>query len=473
MLMSSDVSIKVENISKCFQIYDHPRDRLKQMLVPRFRRKFGLPTRDYYREFWALKDISFDVKRGETVGIIGRNGTGKSTLLQIVCGTLSPTMGSVKTEGRIAALLELGSGFNPDFTGRENVYLNGILLGLSKEQIDDSLDEILAFAEIGDFIDQPIKNYSSGMVVRLAFAVQATIIPEIFIVDEALAVGDEKFQRKCFARLEYLKSQGSSILFVSHSPSTILELCDRTLLLERGERLLYCPANEAIRAYQKLIYAPEDIQQKLIRKFRDADKKNVTSDLTHSSVSDKLTDNISFNDGITDSKETERSEPLNKSIEAYDPGLKPETTTVYPIQGAEISSIEILSMDMQTVNVLEPGKNYEFVVRGKFFENLTNVYFGIHIRTISGLEITGQRFPAAGDHLSLIEVGKFFKITFTFRMDLLPGVYFIGGGIWSANEPNCLHRILDARMIRVVPSKAAYSFGYSDMSHTNPVLEIF
>ena len=207
--MSSDVAIKVDNLCKCYQIYDKPRDRLFQMLMR--------GHRQYYREFWALTDVSFEIKRGETVGIIGRNGSGKSTLLQMVCGTLNPTSGSIQTSGRIAALLELGSGFNFEFTGRENVYMNGSVLGLSKEEIDACFDDIAAFADIGDFIEQPVKTYSSGMMVRLAFAVQATIEPDILIVDEALAVGDEKFQRKCFARLEALKARGTSILFVSHS----------------------------------------------------------------------------------------------------------------------------------------------------------------------------------------------------------------------------------------------------------------
>ena len=197
--MSSEIAIKVENLSKCYHIYDQPRDRLKQMILPRMQRAIGMQPRQYFREFWALKDVSFEVKKGETVGIIGRNGSGKSTLLQMVCGTLNPTSGSIQTSGRIAALLELGSGFNPEFTGRENVYLNGAVLGLSRDEIDVRFDEIAAFAEIGEFIDQPVKTYSSGMMVRLAFAVAINVDPQILVVDEALSVGDELFQRKCFS----------------------------------------------------------------------------------------------------------------------------------------------------------------------------------------------------------------------------------------------------------------------------------
>ncbi|MDZ4098100.1 MAG: ABC transporter ATP-binding protein, partial [Methylophilaceae bacterium] len=193
----TNIAIKVENLSKCYQIYDNPRDRLKQFVAPRLQRLTWQTPKQYFREFWALKDVSFEVKKGETVGIIGRNGSGKSTLLQMICGTLNPTSGSIQTSGRSAALLELGSGFNPEFTGRENVYMNAAVLGLTQDEIDKRYDDIVAFADIGEFINQPVKTYSSGMVVRLAFAVQSQIDPDILIVDEALSVGDAKFQAKC------------------------------------------------------------------------------------------------------------------------------------------------------------------------------------------------------------------------------------------------------------------------------------
>jgi lipopolysaccharide transport system ATP-binding protein len=240
----TDITIRVQNLSKCYQIYDTPRDRLKQFVVPKLcraipplRRFFPtphspLPT--YYREFWALKDVSFEIKKGETVGIIGRNGSGKSTLLQLICGTLFPTGGSVETNGRIAALLELGSGFNPEFTGRENVYLNGAVLGLSKEEIDARFDAIAAFADIGDFIEQPVKTYSSGMFVRLAFAIQANVDPEILIVDEALAVGDAYFVHRCMLRFNELQKSGTTILFVSHDANSVRNLCSRAIWLVDG-----------------------------------------------------------------------------------------------------------------------------------------------------------------------------------------------------------------------------------------------
>ena len=447
------IAIKVENLSKCYQIYDTPRDRLKQFIMPRIRRVASKPNKQYFREFWALKDVSFEIKKGETVGIIGRNGSGKSTLLQMICGTLNPTSGSVQTNGRIAALLELGSGFNPEFTGRENVYLNAAVLGLTEEEVDARFDDIAAFADIGQFIEQPVKTYSSGMLVRLAFAVQSTVDPDILIVDEALAVGDERFQRKCFARLEDLKNNGSSILFVSHSPQSIIELCDKTLFLDFGLRLMYDKAPKAIRAYQKLIYAPVEEQKKLVQEYRLTD------------ASGEFTENINQarSIGITE-------EP---SKDSFDSGLVPETTTIYLVQGAEIQSIQIFGSDNKVVNVLQPGGNYTFVVAGRFLIDFTGIFVGIHIRSVSGVVITGQRFPEEGRFFDHAEAGKSFKVMFTFKMDLLPGVYFVGGGIWTSQEPSCAHRILDASMFRVVPLKSANSFGYVDMLLKEPNFEQF
>lgn len=232
--MSSEIAIRVQNLSKCYQIYDTPRDRLKQFVLPRMRQFAGKEPKQYFREFWALKDMSFEIKKGETVGIIGRNGSGKSTLLQMICGTLNPTGGSIETYGRIAALLELGSGFNPEFTGRENVYMNAAVLGLSREEIDARFDDIVAFADIGDFIEQPVKTYSSGMFVRLAFAIQANVDPEILIVDEALAVGDAYFVHRCMLRFNELQKSGTTILFVSHDANLVRNLCSRAIWLVDG-----------------------------------------------------------------------------------------------------------------------------------------------------------------------------------------------------------------------------------------------
>lgn len=231
----SDIAIRVSNLSKCYQIYNAPRDRLKQFIVPRLQRMAGRTATQYYREFWANKDVSFEVKKGEIIGIIGSNGSGKSTLLQMICGTLNPTSGSIRTNGRIAALLELGSGFNPEFTGRENVYMNASVLGLKQDEIDECFDEITAFADIGEFIEQPVKTYSSGMFVRLAFAVSVHVQPDILVVDEALSVGDIAFRNKCMEVIQKLVAKGVTILFVTHDLGTLQLLCSRVLWLAHGE----------------------------------------------------------------------------------------------------------------------------------------------------------------------------------------------------------------------------------------------
>lgn len=230
-----DVAIRVQGLSKRYEIYSNPRDRLKQFLLPRLQRSTGRVPQQYFREFWAVKGVSFEIQRGETVGIIGRNGSGKSTLLQMICGTLTPTSGTVETRGRIAALLELGSGFNPEFTGRENVYLNAAVLGMSTQEIDNRFDDIAAFADIRQFMDQPVKVYSSGMLARLAFSVAVQVDPDVLVVDEALSVGDMAFQEKSFTRMKKIRDAGTSILFVSHSPSAVRNFCNRAIWLDTGQ----------------------------------------------------------------------------------------------------------------------------------------------------------------------------------------------------------------------------------------------
>lgn len=248
--------IDVQNVSKRYEIYAKPKDRLKQMVLPRLRRAIGrsAPSGEgnYFREFWALDSVSLRVERGETVGIIGRNGSGKSTLLQIIAGTLAPTTGQVDTFGRIAALLELGSGFNPDFTGRENVFLNGKILGLTQAQIVARYEQIAEFADIGEFIDEPVKTYSSGMFVRLAFAVQAHIAADIVIIDEALAVGDIFFTQKCYGRLQSLVDSGAAVILVSHDMATVSQFCRRVMVIDRGKAIFSGNPVSAINRYMSL-----------------------------------------------------------------------------------------------------------------------------------------------------------------------------------------------------------------------------
>lgn len=266
--MSSDVVLKVENVSKCFEIYEKPIHRLYQTLC--------MGHKNFYREFWALKNISFEVKKGECVGIIGKNGAGKSTLLQILAGTLQPTSGGVQSHGRVAALLELGSGFNPEFTGRENVYMNAAVLGLNYRQIQERFPEIEAFADIGKFIDQPIKTYSSGMMVRLAFAVQIMVEPDVLIVDEALAVGDASFQRKCYARLDTLLKQGMTLILVTHDTETVKQRCQRVIFLKEGESCFDGPSEEGVVEYMRYLFPQEyDIPSSTVQEdLENLEKQN-------------------------------------------------------------------------------------------------------------------------------------------------------------------------------------------------------
>ncbi len=234
-MSSNDIAIRVNGLQKCYQIYNAPRDRLKQFVMPPLLRMLGKPPRQYFREFWALKDVSFEVKKGETVGIIGRNGSGKSTLLQMICGTVSPTAGTVSTHGRVAALLELGAGFNTEFTGRENVLLTAAILGFPQDSMQARMADVVAFSELGDFLDQPVKTYSSGMHARLAFSIAIHVDPEILIVDEALSVGDARFVAKCMRRIKEIQDHGATILFVSHDVGSVRTLCQRAIWLDSGK----------------------------------------------------------------------------------------------------------------------------------------------------------------------------------------------------------------------------------------------
>ncbi len=332
--MSSEIAIKVENLSKCYQIYEQPRDRLKQFVLPRMQQLIGRPPSQYYREFWALKDVSFDVKKGESVGIIGRNGSGKSTLLQIITGTLAPTSGSATTNGRIAALLELGSGFNPDFTGRENVYLNGALLGFSTAQIDEKFDAIAAFADIGEHLDQPVKTYSSGMLVRLAFAVQVQVEPEILIVDEALAVGDALFQKRCFQRIEKLVSDGTTLLFVSHDQESVRTLTNRALLLNKGRPIEWGLSSEVVLSYRKLLHDEEaayfaSLTKSLVERAAQApvpsDPPAAASDAVPANAAPGMgtrSDRLSFGDGEVKIIKVETLDSNDQPSSLFYPGVR-------------------------------------------------------------------------------------------------------------------------------------------------------
>ncbi|QBG90905.1 ABC transporter ATP-binding protein [Xanthomonas oryzae] len=297
-----ELAIQVSGVSKCYQVYDKPHDRIKQAVVPRMRRAIGLDSTRYFKEFWALHDLSFEVRKGDTVGIIGRNGSGKSTLLQMICGTLTPTTGDIKVKGRVAALLELGAGFNPEFTGRENVFMSAAILGLSHEQVVERFDRIVAFADIGDFVDQPVKVYSSGMYVRLAFAVIAHVDADILVIDEALAVGDAVFVQKCMRFLRSFRERGT-LLFVSHDTNSVLSFCQSAIWLDKGVMRMHSSAQETTQAY--IEYCAQESYGDEV-KLQALDRREIKGSISSSGratiktveeVTLEMFDNIAHSDG--------------------------------------------------------------------------------------------------------------------------------------------------------------------------------
>ncbi len=457
--MSSKTAIRLQSISKCYQIYDSPRDRLKQFVLPHFRRIVGDVPRQYFREFWAVKDVSFEINKGETVGIIGRNGSGKSTLLQMICGTLTPTEGEIQTHGRIAALLELGSGFNPEFTGRENVYMNAAVLGLSNEEIDARFDSIVTFADIGDFIEQPVKAYSSGMMVRLAFAVAINVDPEILIVDEALSVGDELFQRKCFSRIEAIRASGATILFVSHSGGAIVELCDRAVLMDAGEKLAIGVPKLIVGRYQKLLYAPADKRNGMREQIRRADEQFTT------------TDNVAAAHAAPGN--FAETVPVPETIDFFDPHLKPSTIE-YESHGAYIEAPSLLTIAGEQVNNLVRGGNYRYSYTVQFTRSASNVRFGMLIKTVSGVELGGGVSAISiRNSLPFVLAGATYRIEFRFCCALNAGVYFLNAGVVGDVDGSeiFLHRLVDIAMFRVLTDTDCLSTGTVDFN-CYPELEL-
>ncbi|MBV1871981.1 MAG: ABC transporter ATP-binding protein [Gammaproteobacteria bacterium] len=456
---SDDVVISVKDLGKCFHVYASPSDRFKQFILPRIQGLTSKRQKQYYEEFWALNNASFEIKKGESVGIVGRNGSGKSTLLQLICGTLNPSNGSIKTNGRIAALLELGSGFNPEFTGRENVYLNGTILGLKRREIDARFDEIAAFADIGAFIDQPIKTYSSGMVVRLAFAIVINVDPQILIVDEALSVGDELFQRKCFSKLEAIRARGATILFVSHSGSTVVELCDKAILLDDGEILATGIPKKIVGRYQKLLYVPIEKRDAIRQSIKDEAKakKLLNIDGNIAAIHDKLVDSTGQDE---------------HPLESYDPSLKPLSTIEYESYGAHIESPDIFKNDGTHANNLLRGNYYRYSYNVVFSRPANNVRFGMLIKTTSGVELGGAATaPSARNSIPLVNPGEIYRVNFTFRCSLNPGIYFLNAGVVGDINGSevYLHRLVDAEMFRVVTEVNSCVTGIVDFECSSKV----
>ncbi|MGB3462372.1 MAG: ABC transporter ATP-binding protein [Rhodanobacter lindaniclasticus] len=452
-------AIEISDVCKVFPVYAKPHHRLLQMLSRRNKRR-------WYQEFVALRDVSFNIERGETLGIVGRNGSGKSTLLQIICGTQTPSTGRVNVNGRVAALLELGSGFNPEFTGRENVYLNGMVLGLGKEEIEQRFESIAAFAEIGDFMERPVRTYSSGMYVRLAFAVAINVTPDILVVDEALSVGDEAFQRKCFARINKIREDGATILFVSHSASTVVELCNRAVLLDGGEILAMGSPKYIVSRYQKILYSPSDKFAVIRAAIKDGSETDSTQMDIEDAVNALAEPAMTAPDGVT--------EPLDPDDESYfEEGMLPKSTYRYDAIAARIEDPHIETLDGRRVNVLKARRDYVYTYRVRFDRGASAVRCGMLIKNVTGLDLAGSVTSWAENSLTWVNAGTVLDVRFRFPCMFASGAYFLNAGVQGClgEEEVYLDRWIDVVMFKVIHEPGRLTTTTIDLDIT-PALEI-
>jgi len=488
--MSSDnnIAIRVQNLGKCYQVYPAPSVRLKQAIAGRASRLLGREPRKFGTEFWALRNVDFEIPKGEAFGVIGRNGSGKSTLLQLITGVLNPTEGSVETHGRIAALLELGSGFNPEFTGRENVYLNGMLLGLSRADIDRRFDSIAAFADIGEHLERPIKTYSSGMLVRLAFAVQVQIDPEILIIDEALAVGDALFQKRCFARINRLADEGVTILFVSHDQESVRTVTRRALLLHEGGAVALGTSSETLRAYRRLINHEES------KYFAALAQANLAGPADGVSPSED-DDGVPRDAGATEvaardipASDRVDDEPIQQARGDENPMSSEGAEGVPAIVADEVAEksfgagyaqiVKVATFDAQDEQcaVFYPGETVRIRMQCRADAALKNLNVSLRIRNREGLKVyswgtlnqdmrvyAGLEEGAAFWDRS-VSAGETFTVSFEFVCPLGPGFYEIQAAISHEGAPDyteqtILHWKDEAAFFQVFMDQKTYYFG--------------
>ena len=435
--MAEDIAISVNDVSKMYKLYDNPMDRLKESL--------GLSRKKKYKEHYALNHVSFQVHKGETVGIIGTNGSGKSTILKIITGVLSPTGGEVSVNGRISARLELGAGFNGEYSGLENVYLNGSMIGFSREEIDAKLQSILDFADIGEFIHQPVKTYSSGMFVRLAFAVAINIDPEILIVDEALSVGDVFFQAKCYRKFEEFKEMGKTILFVSHDLSSIGKYCDRVVLLNKGEKLAEGGAKEMVNLYRRV----------LVNQYDDADLEEGAEN-AEAGQDGQLTDgtageNVSKKEHAGGGRAMKDSLNLNPKVLEYGSKL------------GEIVDFAIRDDTGMITNVIEKGKEFSVQMKVRFQADVNDPIFAFTLKDLKGTEITGTNTMYEHTPVKPQKAGDVREITFKQIMPLEAGEYMLCLGCtgYKDGDFTVFHRLYDVCNLTVITDKKAV--GYFDM----------
>lgn len=445
-MSSNNVAIRVTDLSKRYEIYDTPRDRLKQFILPKLHRRAKQPPKQYFREFWALKDVAFEIKKGETYGIIGRNGSGKSTLLQIICGTLHPSAGQIEVNGRVAALLELGSGFNPEFTGRENVFMNAGVLGLTRHETEGRFAEIEAFADIGDFIDQPIKTYSSGMMVRLAFAVIAHVDADILVIDEALAVGDAFFTQKCMRFLRAFMKSGT-VLFVSHDTSSVINLCNRAIWLEKGEVLEEGSSKDVCELYLQAFY---EAQQ---GKSSSTKLKTTKEPAASLPVKDKRLEFINASNMRND------LEIFRFDSEAPSFGKG----------GAQITSVEFLDVDQTPLVWVVGGEQVTLRVHATAHETLDAPIIGFTVKDRLGQALFGDNTYLSHINTPLTcKAGNELKAEFTFLMPILPtGNYSVNVAIANGTQSQHIqhHWIHDAVLFKSESSSVSTGLIGIPMQH--------
>ena len=433
----SEVAIRVDDVSKLYKLYDKPSDRLKESL--------GLTRKKLYKEHYALHNVSFDVKRGETVGIIGTNGSGKSTILKIITGVLNPSGGNVEINGRISALLELGAGFNMEYTGIENIYLNGTMIGFSREEIDAKMQDILDFADIGDFVHQPVKTYSSGMFVRLAFAVAINIDPEILIVDEALSVGDVFFQAKCYKKFEDFKKLGKTILFVSHDLGSISKYCDRVVLLNKGKKLAEGTPKEMVSMYKRIM-VNQDRAEEIAAHQMDMSSLEEEGEKEIKEVACEGLWKSHYN--------------LNPNVDEYGNGA------------AEIEDFAIVDENGNYTNAIIKGTRFRLKSKVKFKQDIQDPIFTYTFKNIQGVAITGTNTMYEKKDVPLAKAGETYVATFEQDMFLQGGEYLLSMSCtgYKNGDFQVYHRLYDVCSVTVVSDKN--TVGFYDMNSVTTVEKI-
>ena len=428
----SEYAIQVKNVSKMYKLYDRNRDRIMDA--------FGLSKAPRYHEHYALHDLNFSVKKGETVGIIGTNGAGKSTILKIITGVLNPTDGEVDINGRISALLELGAGFNMEYTGIENIYLNGTMIGFSREEIDKKLDDILKFADIGDFVYQPVKTYSSGMFVRLAFAVAINIDPEILIVDEALSVGDVFFQAKCYKKFEDFKKLGKTILFVSHDLGSVAKYCDRVVLLNKGTKIAEGNPKQMIGMYKKLLVKQLELDERTQEMVMEDEQE-------HNRINSPVFDNTS------DKVELWKNQyKINPALDEYGNGK------------AHIIDFAVRDEEGTITSSIEKGTRFSILSEVKFEDTVQNPIFTYTFKNIQGTAITGTNTMYEKQEIDVANAGDVYLFVFNLEMNLQGGEYllYISCTGYRDGDFTVYHRLYDVINISVVSDKN--TVGFYDMN---------